>query len=89
MTWWALTALMACVITGLVPSGEALAGFSHPAVITMACVLALNQWLRNTGAVDWLALSILPRPAGRMTTMLALIGLGAALSGFGGDGFFC
>ena len=78
----ALAALMACVITGLVPSGEAFAGFSHPAVITVACVLVLSQGLRKTGAVDWLARSILPLDAGRMTTMLALIGLGAALSGF-------
>jgi len=78
----ALAALMACVITGLVPTGEAFAGFGHPAVITVACVLVLSQGLRNTGAVDWLARSILPRDAGRMTTMLALIGLGAALSGF-------
>ncbi len=78
----ALAALMACVITGLVPTGEAFSGFGHPAVITVACVLVLSQGLRNTGAVDWLARSILPRGAGRMTTMLALIGLGAALSGF-------
>ena len=78
----ALAALLTCVITGLVPAGVAFAGFSHPAVITVACVLVLSQGLRNTGAVDWLARSILPRDAGRMTTMLALIGLGAALSGF-------
>jgi di/tricarboxylate transporter len=78
----ALAALLACVISGLVPSGVAFAGFSHPAVITVACVLVLSQGLRNTGAVDWLARSILPHDAGRITTMLALIGLGAALSGF-------
>jgi di/tricarboxylate transporter len=78
----ALAALLACVIAGLVPSGEAFAGFGHPAVITVACVLVLSQGLRNTGAVDWLARSVLPRDAGRITTMLALIGLGAALSGF-------
>lgn len=78
----ALTALLACVIAGLVPSEMAFAGFGHPAVITVACVLLLSQGLRNTGAVDWLARSILPRDAGRITTMLALIGLGAALSGF-------
>jgi len=78
----ALSALLTCVIAGLVPAGAAFAGFSHPAVITVACVLVLSQGLRNTGAVDWLARSILPRDAGRMTTMLALIGLGAALSGF-------
>ncbi|MFT6536796.1 MAG: di/tricarboxylate transporter [Loktanella salsilacus] len=78
----ALAALLACVIAGLVPSGVAFAGFGHPAVITVACVLVLSQGLRSTGAVDWLARSILPRDAGRITTLLALIGLGAALSGF-------
>lgn len=78
----ALAALLACVILGLVPSGMAFAGFGHPAVITVACVLVLSQGLRTTGAVDWLARSILPRDAGRITTLLALIGLGAALSGF-------
>ena len=78
----ALAALLGCVIAGLVPAEEAFAGFSHPAVITVACVLVLSQGLRGTGAVDWLARSILPRDAGRVPTLLALIGLGAALSGF-------
>lgn len=78
----ALAALMACVLAGLVPSAEAFSGFGHPAVITVACVLILSQGLQNTGAVDWLARSALPRNAGRLPTMLALMGLGAALSGF-------
>ena len=78
----ALAALMACVIAGLVPAGDAFAGFGHPAVVTVACVLILSQGLQNTGAVDWLARSILPRKAGRLASMLALMGLGMALSGF-------
>lgn len=78
----ALAALMACVIAGLVPAGDAFAGFGHPAVITVACVLILSQGLQNTGAVDWLARSVLPRDAGRLTSMVALMGLGTALSGF-------
>ena len=78
----ALTALMACIIVGLVPAGEAFAGFGHPAVITVACVLVLSQGLRNTGAVDWLARTILPRNGGVLVTMFSLMGLGAALSGF-------
>ena len=78
----ALAALMACVIVGLVPTADAFAGFGHPAVITVACVLVLSQGLQNTGAVDWLARSILPRKAGRLTSMVALMGLGMALSGF-------
>ncbi|WP_323005446.1 SLC13 family permease [Pseudorhodobacter sp.] len=78
----ALAALMACVIAGLVPADRAFAGFGHPAVITVACVLVLSQGLHNTGAVDWLARSFLPRNAGRLVSMLALMGLGALMSGF-------
>lgn len=78
----ALLALMTCVVAGLVPAAEAFAGFGHPAVITVACVLVLSQGLQNTGAVDWLARSVLPAEAGRLTSMAALMGLGAVLSGF-------
>ena len=78
----ALLALMACVVAGLVPAADAFAGFGHPAVITVACVLVLSQGLQNTGAVDWLARSVLPREAGRLSSMAALMGLGALLSGF-------
>jgi di/tricarboxylate transporter len=77
----ALASLMACVVAGLVPAADAFAGFGHPAVVTVACVLVLSQGLQNTGAVDWLARSVLPRAAGRTRSMLALMGLGAALSG--------
>jgi di/tricarboxylate transporter len=78
----ALAALLASVVAGLVPTDTAFEGFGHPAVITVACVLILSQGLQNTGAVDWLARSVLPREAGRLTGMLALMGLGAVLSGF-------
>jgi di/tricarboxylate transporter len=77
----ALAALMACVIAGLVPAGAAFAGFGHPAVITVACVLILSHGLQTTGAVDWLARGLLPRDTGRLASMGALVGLGAALSG--------
>lgn len=78
----ALAALMACVVAGLIPAADAFEGFGHPAVITVACVLVLSHGLQTTGAVDWLARSVLPRDAGRVTSMVALMGLGAALSGF-------
>lgn len=78
----ALAALLACVIAGLVDAADAFAGFGHPAVITVACVLILSRGLQTTGAVDWLARSVLPREANRLASMAALMGLGAALSGF-------
>lgn len=78
----ALAALMACVIAGLVPADKAFAGFGHPAVITVACVLILSRGLQDTGAVDWLARRVIPRKSGRLVSMATLLGLGAALSGF-------
>ena len=78
----ALAALMACVVTGLVPAADAFAGFGHPAVITVACVLVLSYGLQQSGAVDRLARNILPRNAGMIATLGALMGLGALLSGF-------
>ena len=46
---------VAVVLAGLVPGREAFAGFSQPAVITVACVLILSRALQTTGAVDVLA----------------------------------
>jgi di/tricarboxylate transporter len=78
----ALAALMASVVTGLVPAEAAFAGFGHPAVITVACILVLSHGLQQSGAIDGLARQILPRDAGRIATLGALMGLGALLSGF-------
>ncbi len=78
----AFAALMACVVTGLVPAADAFDGFAHPAVITVACVLILSRGLHDTGAVDWLARRVMPRAAGRLTSMAALLGIGTVLSGF-------
>ena len=75
-------ALLACVVVGLLPAGEAFLGFGHPAVITVACVLVLSRGLQTTGVVDALMRAVLPANAGRALSFLALIGLGALLSGF-------
>ncbi len=78
----ALASLLACVFTGLVPFHEAFAGFGHPAVITVACVLVLSYGLQTTGAVDALAHRLLPGSAGLLASSTALIALGALLSAF-------
>jgi di/tricarboxylate transporter len=78
----ALGALLACVIAGLVPDQAAFAGFGHPAVITVACVLVLSFGLQRTGAVDAMAQRVLPADAGPMLSIAALTGLGAVLSAF-------
>jgi di/tricarboxylate transporter len=78
----ALAALLACVVAGLVPPANAFAGFGHPAVITVACVLVLSRGLQTSGAVDAVARVVLPSSAGPTLTIGALTGLGALLSAF-------
>jgi di/tricarboxylate transporter len=78
----ALSALLACVATGLVPTASAFSGFGHPAVITVACVLVLSSALQSTGVVDGLTRVILPKAAGPTVTIAAVTGLAAVLSGF-------
>ena len=78
----AVGGLLACVLGGLVPAGEAFAGFGHPAVITVACVLVLSRGLQTSGAVDAMARYVLPRQAGPTLSLAALVALGAMLSAF-------
>ncbi|AOW14816.1 citrate transporter [Hydrogenophaga crassostreae] len=78
----AVLALVACVVAGLVPSEQAFSGFGHPAVITVACMLIMSKALQLSGAVEVMARYALPANAGPMVSLLALMGVGAALSGF-------
>lgn len=75
-------ALLACVATGLVAADSAFAGFAHPAVITVACVLVLSRGLQTSGAVDALTRLVLPAKAGPMLSIAALTVLAALLSAF-------
>jgi di/tricarboxylate transporter len=78
----ALASLLLCVGIGLVPAADAFAGFGHPAVITVACVLILSQGLEQTGAVDAIVGRVLPERGGISLTIGLLIALGALLSAF-------
>ncbi len=50
----ALFLLLVITVLGLVPAGEAFAGFGHPAVITVAAVLVVSRALFNSGMVDYI-----------------------------------
>jgi di/tricarboxylate transporter len=78
----ALAALLACVLGGVIEPAIAFNGFGHPAVITVACVLVLSAGLQSSGAVDVLARHAMPKNAGLIVSMAALVGMGALLSGF-------
>jgi len=74
--------LLACVFTGLVPYASAFAGFAHPAVITVACVLVLSHGLQTSGAVDALTRRVLPAKSGPTLAIFSLTALAALLSAF-------
>ncbi len=78
----ALASLMACVILGLVPGELAFAGFGHPAVITVACVLVLSRGLQDSGAVTLLVKRVLPSGMGQLASLAVLTCLAALLSSF-------
>ncbi|MEJ2201754.1 MAG: SLC13 family permease, partial [Desulfuromonadaceae bacterium] len=78
----AVGALLVCVLAGVVPSATAFAGFGHPAVITVACVLILSQGLQLTGAVDSLAQRVLSIAMGPALSIAMITGFGALLSAF-------
>ncbi len=78
----AVGALFACVAAGLVPAADAFAGFGHPAVITVACILILSSGLKNSGAVDVLTRYAVPASSGPTLTIGALTALAALLSAF-------
>jgi di/tricarboxylate transporter len=48
----ALLALLAVVLTGVLPMDQAFSGFAHPAVVTVAAVLVISRALQNAGLVD-------------------------------------
>lgn len=78
----ALGSLLACVLAGLVPSDTAFAGFGHPAVITVACVLVLSRSLQISGAVDMFTQKLLPQSGGTALTVAPLVCAAAVLSAF-------
>ena len=78
----ALASLLACVFAGLIEPQDAFAGFGHPAVVTVACVLILSRGLQNTGAMDALAQKVVPKKGGITLAIAALTALGAGMSGF-------
>lgn len=51
----ALLALFIVAVFRIIPLQEIFAGFSHPAVITVACVLVVSRGLLNGGIVDLVA----------------------------------
>jgi len=72
----AFVALLAALLTGVVPTQQAFSGFGHPATIIIALVLIISRGLSNSGVIELLARFIVD--ASRK--LAAHIGIMAALS---------
>ncbi|MEK9725480.1 MAG: SLC13 family permease [Rhodospirillaceae bacterium] len=77
-----LMALLAVVIGGIVPAADAFAGFSHPAVITVAAVLVISRALQSSGIIGWATAALEHADAGPNVQVFAVTALVAAVSGF-------
>lgn len=75
----ALFALLAVVLTGIIPAQDAFLGFAHPAVITVAAILIISYTLRESGLVDYLANFLNPLSRRPAMHVAALTGLAAGL----------
>jgi di/tricarboxylate transporter len=78
----AIASLMACVLLGLIGPDSAFAGFSNPAVITVAAVLVISRALGRTGAIDALAGKLIGASSSPFAHLAAFCVLGVVLSGF-------
>jgi di/tricarboxylate transporter len=78
----ALASLMVCVVLGLIDPEAAFAGFSNPAVITVAAVLVISRALARSGAIDALAGKLIGASSSRFAHLASFSVLGAVLSGF-------
>ena len=83
----AVFALLAVVLTGLVPPEQAFNGFSHPAVLTVIGVLILSRGLQNAGIIDVVLKLLGPlkgRPVMQLTGQSVIIaGLSAFMNNVG------
>lgn len=78
----ALLALLACVLLGLTPPGEAFAGFADPAVIAVAAILVVGRAIELSGMAASLSRAVMPARAGFTVRLTVLLLVGAFLSAF-------
>lgn len=78
----AFSALVLAVLVGVIPVGEAFAGFGHPATVMVALIFIISQGLSNSGAVDWLSRLIVNQGRSISAHISVMGGVGAALSAF-------
>ncbi|MGL4673939.1 MAG: SLC13 family permease, partial [Wohlfahrtiimonas sp.] len=81
----ALGALLALIISGIIPIAKSFDGFSHPAVITVASVLVLSHAIGKTGITYHLSKRLSYFSGSPSMLVFTLAGLVAFFSAFMND----
>ena len=76
----AFVALLAALLTGLVPKEEAFSGFGHPATVIIALVLIVSRGLSNSGVIEILARFVVDASRRLAAHVAIMSGLAASLS---------
>ncbi len=76
----AFIALMAALLTGVVPVSEAFSGFGHPATVIIALVLIVSRGLSNSGVIELLARYVIDSSRKLSAHIGIMSGLAASLS---------
>ena len=76
----AFSALVAAVVTGVVPRDEAFSGFGHPATVIIALVLILSRALYNSGAIGLVTRYLVDASRNLSTHIAVVSGFAGALS---------
>ena len=76
----AFVALLAALLTGLVPKAEAFSGFGHPATVIIALVLIISRGLSNSGVIEILARFVVDSSRRLASHIAVMSGLAASLS---------
>ena len=76
----AFVALLAALLTGVVPKELAFSGFGHPATVIIALVLIVSRGLSNSGVIELVARYLVDASRKLATHISIMSGLAAALS---------
>ncbi len=76
-----LGAVMLLLVLGVLSPEEALGGFSHSGLFTVACMYVLVAGIRETGGIDLLVRHVLGRPRSERRALFRLLVPVASLSG--------
>ena len=76
----AFIALLAAILTGVVPMDSAFSGFGHPATIIIALVLIVSRGLSNSGVIELLSRHLLDASRKLGTHIGIMAGFAAVLS---------